>query len=236
MNLGTISALSIRLSPALPPVAADTVRAIDGTGLLDDLHASPLSPRQLLLASSSAYGALALPPHALRENLLVDFDTAQLTSGTVLQIGEEVLLRLMFQCEACGSLDVHQPGLSQKIGARRGMLARVISGGVIRTGDTVQDLGALLPAWSDDWRDRLAMVLDAVPANAVIEYKHLARLAGVQSTYCRAFPRVIGKLGPHYAGKAVPSSSPSRLPRWQGQGLFDHPALAATILCQNAAV
>lgn len=220
MDLGHLLAISSRSTQA-------SQAAVDGTGLPGDMHASALSPRQLLLASSAAYDDYALAPHALRENLLVDFETAQLTSGTVLQVGAEVLLRLMFQCEACGRLDLARPGLSQEIGKRRGMLARVISGGVMHQGDPVRDLGTLLPIWSDDWRERLVQVLDAVPAGAVIEYKHLARLAGVQSTYCRAFPRVIANLGTQYAGKAIASASASPRTRWQGEGLFDHRPLSA---------
>lgn len=100
------------------------------------------------------------------------------------------------------------------------MLARVLAGGLVHRGDRVQDMGVLEEAWSDDWRERIAKVLDALPPGAVIEYKHLARLAGVQSSYCRAFPRVIKNLGGHVADKAISSQSLSALPRWQGQGLF----------------
>jgi alkylated DNA nucleotide flippase Atl1 len=39
------------------------------------------------------------------------------------------------------------------------------------------------------------MVLDAVPSGMVITHADLARVAGVQSSYCRAFPRVLAKLG-----------------------------------------
>jgi hypothetical protein len=143
-----------------------------------------------------------------------------LTSGTVLQIGPDVLVRLMFQCEACGHLDAWQPRLAARIGLRRGMLARVLHGGVIHPGDRIRDMGRLLPAWSDDWRARVMQVLDAVPDGAVVTYKRLAHLAGVASTYCRAFPRLAAKLGPAYAAKAV--SGQSELPhlRWDGSGLF----------------
>ena len=199
---------------------ADSARVVAGMGLEGDVHADPLSPRQLLLASGSAYDSFSLPRHALHENLLVDFDTSLLASGTVLRIGGEVELRMMFQCEACGQLDVAQAGLAQKLGARRGMLARVLDGGLIRVGDQVDNLGPLHSAWNDDWRDRIVRVLDAVPAQSVIEYKHLARLAGVQPTYCRAFPRLISKLGPRYAGKAVSSQSASTQARWLGEDLF----------------
>lgn len=218
--VGSVQALAVRPLGAPAPVAVEQVQALAGTGLQGDMHAHALSPRQLLLADSHAYAALALPPHALRENLLVDIDTCGLASGTVLQIGSEVTIRLMFQCEACGGLDAQQPGLSRAIATRRGMLARVLRGGPIQRGDPIRELDTGMPPWPEDWRARVALVLAAVPHGSVVEYRDLARLAGIQSTYCRAFPRVIAGLGPQYAGRAVTSQSASTLPRWDGAGLF----------------
>jgi hypothetical protein len=218
MHIGRVTALTLRPSRAVAPQHVDIVEAIIGAGLAGDVHADPLSPRQVLLADAGVYAELALPPHALRENLLLDIDTAQLRSGAVLQIGQHVQLRLMFQCEACGQLDTYRQGLARTLGQRRGMLARVLSGGAIKTGDPVRDLGLLLPPWSDDWRIRIKCVLDAVPPGSVLEYAQLARLAGVQSTYCRAFPRMLAKLGPGYASRAVPRHALPAVPRWQGQG------------------
>ena len=221
MDIGRIEALALRASLVAPPARVGSVRAVAGMGLDGDVHADPLSPRQLLLAGTDAYAAFALPPHALREHLLVDLDTSRLASGTVLQVGDDVQLRLMFQCEACGHLDAHRPGLSTRIGSRRGMLARVLRGGEIRPGDRIRVAGAPLHAWSDDWRERIVHVLDTLPPASVITYKRLAQLAGVASSYCRAFPGMIARLGPRYAGKAVPSQSDIDLPRWDGRGLFD---------------
>jgi MOSC domain-containing protein YiiM len=226
MDIGRIEALALRPSLAAPPGRVERVRAIAYQGLEGDVHADPLSPRQLLLAGTDAYDAFALPPHALRENLLVDVDTSRLVSGTVLQVGRSALLRLMFQCEACGRLDAHhaglaRPGLSTRIGTRRGMLARVLRGGEIRTGDRIHTVGTPLPAWSDDWRERIVHVLDTLPPKTVITYKRLAQLAGIASSYCRAFPGIIARLGPFYAGRAVPTQSDIALPRWDGRELFD---------------
>lgn len=137
----------------------------------------------------------------------------------------------MFQCEACGHLDVHRPGLSTRIGTRRGMLARVLRGGHIVPGDRVRAAGPPLPAWSDDWRERIVHVLDALPPRSVITYKRLAQLAGVASSYCRAFPAIIVRLGPFYAGRAVPTQSDIALPRWDGRELFEH-AAAEREACQ----
>jgi hypothetical protein len=222
MTIGNITSLALRARRDIGPTRADRVHAIAHTGLSGDVHADPSSPRQLLLAGRDAYRDFGLPAHALRENVLVDFDTAALQSGTVLQIGQDVLLRLMFQCEACGHLDAWQPRLSTRIGLRRGMLARVIRGGTLHPGDRIRDLGRLLPAWSDDWRERVVQVLDAVPPDAVITYGRLAHLAGVASTYCRAFPRLTAKLGPGYADKVIAAQAATAQPRWDGRGLFDH--------------
>ena len=221
MDISSVVALASRTSRATPPAPFDSVPVRAGVGIDGDIHADALSPRQLLLGSVSVYDELALPAHALRENLLIEADTARLASGTVLQIGAGVRLRMMFQCEACGQLDKAQSGLSRRLGLRRGVLARVLTGGTIRRGDRVRDLGVLLPPWSDDWRERVRRVLDAVPPHAVIEYRHLARLAGLQSSYCRAFPRLMARLGDGYAAKAVSSQSTVLLPRWDGDGLFD---------------
>lgn len=218
--MGPVLALALRGPGSAAPAPAAGIEAIAGAGLVGDRHADPLSPRQVLLAGASAYADFQLPPHALGENLLVDFDTSQLASGTVLRVGETVLLRLMFQCEACGHLDAFQAGLSGRIGRRRGILARVLAGGAIRPGDRIRDLGRMLPAWDHDWRARAAQVLRKVPDGMVVTYAQLALLAGVQPVYCRAFPRLVAKLGPHYAGKALSAHAAAGRPCWDGEGLF----------------
>lgn len=218
MNIGYVEALATRAPGARRPAAVDGAQALAGHGLAGDRHADPLSPRQLLLASAAAYADLALPAHALGENLLVDADTARLRSGTVLRVGDDVLLRLMFQCEACGYLDAYRPGVSAAIGRRRGVLARVLAGGMIRPGDRILDTGCALPAWSDDWRERVAQVLQAVPDGMVLTYTRLALLAGVQSTYCRAFPRLLKSLG--YADGALSAQAAAGRRCWDGEGLF----------------
>jgi len=190
-------------------------------GLAGDMHADPLSPRQILLAGAPAYARHGLDPRALDENLLLDIDTAALPSGALLQVGPQAVLWLSFQCEPCGHLDGRQRGLARRIGKDRGMLARVLTGGTITVGDTVALLDAA-PPWSaptvDDWRRRVARVLDAVPDGFVVDYRQLARLAGVAPGYCRVFPRIARELG--LAHKAVAASAPSERPRWAGGGYF----------------
>lgn len=223
-EVGCVSAVSIRSARDLAPVRVDEARLIANVGMEGDMHADPLSLRQLLIAGVAAYSDLQLPEYTLRENLLVTFDTSKLRSGTLLRVGSEAVLWLTFQCEACGHLNNHRSDLSKAIGNRRGMLARVIRDGVIRPGDAVFNLGPLLPPWSDDWRDRVHRVLDSVPRNMVVEYKQLARLSGVPSSYCRVFPRVIRDLGNSYVRKAVPRLGMLGKARWDGAELFNHQA------------
>ena len=216
-----IVGLSIRPAGASAPQAVDRLTLVAGEGIAGDRHRDPGSPRQLLLASQATYADLALAPHALRENILFEPPIDDLPSGTVLQIGAEAQVRLMFVCEACGRLDLHGARVAARIGTRRGLLARVVRGGVIAEGDAVRDLGRLLPAWSIDWHERIKQVIDAMPPDTVIDFALLARLAGIQSTYCRAFPRLLASLGPAYAARAIAARTISPLPRWDGRGLFD---------------
>jgi hypothetical protein len=219
MEIGSVAALAIRPARSLPPQRADRVVALGGAGLAGDVHADPLSPRQLLLAGSPAYQSLDLPAHALRENLLLDLDTARLARPRAAG-RRNVRLRLMFQCEACGRLDLQRPSLARALGARRGMLARVVTGGEMLPGDLVRDLGPQMPPWSDDWRERVLSLLKVVPTEYVVEYAQLARLAGIASSYCRAFPALLRKLEPRYALRAVARDAAPERPRWDGRGLF----------------
>ncbi|RZA34058.1 MAG: hypothetical protein EOP92_17675 [Lysobacteraceae bacterium] len=217
--IGKLLALAQRAPGTPAPSRVDTLTALAGIGLAGDRHCDARSPRQVLLAGAPAYDAFKLPPLSLRENLLLDIDTADLASGMLLRVGPDAVFRLSFQCEACGALDIHRPGLARALGHRRGMLARVVAGGVIRTGDPVEVLARRMPAMGEDWRERVAQVLAAMPPGMVLEYAELARLAGIQPSYCRAFPRLLAARG--MAGRAVPARSPCTAPRWDGAGLFD---------------
>lgn len=229
--IGRVLAIAVRAASRELPRAVEAIAADAGMGLAGDIHADALSPRQVLLAGAPAYARYGLPPQALRENLLLDIDTSHFTSGTLLRVGAATVLRLTFACEACGYLNARRPGIAADIGRERGMLARVLCGGTLRVGDPVVQLpaglpGAFLPlpAWSDDWRERVAAVLARVPPGMVVEYRQLARLAGVQPVYCRAFPRLARSLGLGHG--AVPMAGAPGVPRWQGMELFAAPPAA----------
>ncbi|WP_338763819.1 MOSC domain-containing protein [Massilia sp. METH4] len=229
--IGNVRAITLRPGSREAPRAVAEAAAVAGSGLAGDIHADPLSPRQVLLAGTPAYARHALAPHTLRENLLLDVDTSDFASGTLLRVGCEVVLQLTFACEACGYLDAHAPGLAGRIGRARGMLARVVAGGIIRAGDPIvpwegsrgpeHPAGAPPITWSDDWRERVTAILARVPAGMAVDYRQLARLAGVQTVYCRAFPRLARSLGLAHA--AVSMHGASDVPRWDGRELFGEP-------------
>lgn len=218
LGAGSLRGIWTRAAGAGHAVPRQSACATARIGLQGDCHADALSPRQVLLASDATYQTLALTPNALRENLLLDADVAALQSGALLAIGDSVVLRLMFLCEPCGQLNARHPGLANSIGRQRGMLARVLRGGDIGEGDVVRLLQGCLPAWPDDWRARLAMILAQMPAGMVVSYAQLAHIAGVPSGYCRAFPRALQALG--LAALAVPARSVSPLPRWSGAEVY----------------
>ena len=215
---GSVVALVLRRDKSVAPRAVSVAQAVAGSGLDGDMHADALSPRQLLLAGAPAYRRHGLAPGTLRENILLDIDTAALASGTLLRLGSSVVVRLTFHCEACGYLDARQPGLARAIGRERGVLARVLQGGEVRAGDSIVRLAGTEQAWSDDWRDRVARILAQVPEGMVLEYRQLARLAGIQAVYCRALPVLARKLG--LGDRAVAQGALPGLPRWSGEAVF----------------
>ena len=220
-GVGKVLALRMRDKTADHPRAVGELVAVEGHGLQGDKYSNALSPRQLLLAGIDVYLDLALNPMTLRENLLVSFSTAALASSGLLKVGRDVVLWMTFQCEACGHLEHRRPGIVRSIGKRRGMLARVLRGGVILPGDGVSYAESRIGSISDRWQDRIAGVLQRVPEGKCLEFRQLALLAGVPKAYCRVFPKILSQLPPWMAGRAQAGSVADVGQRWTGAELFD---------------
>jgi MOSC domain-containing protein YiiM len=65
-----------------------------------------------------------------------------LAQNQELRIGE-VRLQVSEICHPCDQLEKIRPGLRREMRGRRGMLCRVLEGGIIRRGDTIEKV---LPA------------------------------------------------------------------------------------------
>ncbi|WP_367185426.1 MOSC domain-containing protein [Hydrogenophaga sp.] len=220
-SIGSLIGIYVRLAHEPAPRPVSCIQAIAGYGLAGDRHASPQSPRQLLIAGEVAYQRWALPDAALRENLLVDFSTECLQSGDLVHIGNEVIIWMTFNCEPCSLLERRCPGTLKTIGGLRGMLARVVRGGQIQRGDTIQVYRSSIPPISDDWQSRVLQVARTVPEGHRISFRQLADLAGVPSAYCRAFPRVLSRLPATLANRVASNASASTAKLWTGNELFD---------------
>lgn len=174
-------------------------------GIVGDCHAVPMSPRHVLLTARGAYERHGLAANALRENILVDVDRLDWSSGSELRISGEktgradVVLRVTFACEPCAKLNRFKPGLMRHVGADRGILARVVRGGVIQMGDRVSVRPSAYKALPDAWQERLCDLIQLLPEEEWISYVRLAELVGVKTSYCRVFPRVLG-LAAHGGG------------------------------------
>ena len=103
-------------------------------------HARPNSKRQVLLVDRETLNALELQSGIIRENITTEgLNVNGLVEGESLRIGEAVL-EVTMPCTPCSLMDEIRPGLRREIRGRRGMLCKVVKGGVIRQGDAIEKL------------------------------------------------------------------------------------------------
>jgi MOSC domain-containing protein YiiM len=120
-----------------PPLPSPSLTLLEGGGIEGDHHARPRSSRQVLLMAEENCDAFGLSPGEVRENIVTrGLDLQDLPAGTLLEIGKAVL-EITKDCEPCSFIDGIRPGLQAQMQRRRGMLARVLRGGEIRTGDEI---------------------------------------------------------------------------------------------------
>lgn len=184
----------------MTPVDSLTLRR--HLGIEGDAHATPLSPRQVLVQAS---GEMNASPGAYRENVLIQWlGSASApwppSSGSVLMFGEGgAALRMTFACEACGKgaayAGVELSRLKSKgweVTAPRGMLATALSTGSIRVGDTVRVVRAVFAPLEASHAGRVRQVLSKLPSGRVTSYTQLAELAGAPTGFSyRGFPGLL---------------------------------------------
>jgi MOSC domain-containing protein YiiM len=116
---------------------------LTNSGVENCAHARPNGQRQVLLMDRETLLALRLNPGIVRENITTaGLDVNGLQIGEQLRVGA-VRLQVSAVCEPCEQLEEVRPGLTAEMQGRRGMLCRVIEGGVVRPGDFIEKLEAL---------------------------------------------------------------------------------------------
>ena len=113
------------------------VRAVEEVGLQGCAHARPQGKRQLLLMDQETLAAFELMPGIVRENVTTQgLDVNGLAIGQKLQIGE-VELQVSAVCDPCEQIEALRPGLQVAMQGRRGMLCKVMRGGLLKRGDEI---------------------------------------------------------------------------------------------------
>jgi MOSC domain-containing protein YiiM len=124
----------------LPMEEIAEVRALEDSGLEGCAHARTGSPRQVLLMDSETLELMELQPGIIRENITSrGINVNGLAAGQRLRVGD-AQLEVSLPCTPCDLLEKIRPGLRRELRGRRGMLCRVIGGGIIRQGDTIERL------------------------------------------------------------------------------------------------
>ena len=124
----------------LPMEELSEIRAVDDTGFEGCAHARPGRKRQVLLVDRETLEAMDLQPGMIRENITTDgLNVNSLPIGQVLRVGQ-ARLEVSAVCTPCDQMEAIRPGLRKELWGRRGMLCRVLDGGVIRRGDSIEKL------------------------------------------------------------------------------------------------
>jgi len=115
-------------------------RILADFGLEGCAHAQPGGNRQILLVDRETLEAMELVPGLLRENITTDgLNVNSLKIVQQLRLGE-ARLEVTMICTPCNQMERLRPGLRKELWGRRGMLCRVLEGGILRPGDPIEKL------------------------------------------------------------------------------------------------
>jgi MOSC domain-containing protein YiiM len=120
-----------------PMEELQAARAVEDVGLEGCAHARPRGKRQVLLMDQETLATFELMPGIVRENVTTQgLDVNGLAIGQRLKIGEAEL-QVSAVCDPCEQIEALRPGLQAAMQDRRGMLCKVVRGGLLRRGDEI---------------------------------------------------------------------------------------------------
>ena len=125
-----------------PMDTVDSATFIEGFGIDGDRHAVKTGARvsrQVLLMDEDTLEGFGLGIGQVRENVTVSgIDIHEVAPGQRVTLGDNVVVEITQFCSPCERMDEIRPGLREELLEQRGMLATVISGGVVNVGDQVR--------------------------------------------------------------------------------------------------
>jgi MOSC domain-containing protein YiiM len=126
----------------LPMEELPEARLVIDSGIEGCAHSRPGGKRQVLLVDRETLQAMDLAPGIIRENITTEgLAVNSLEMGQRLRVGE-ALLEVSMVCTPCDQLEKLRPGLRREIRGRRGMLCRVLEGGMVRAGDRIEKIAS----------------------------------------------------------------------------------------------
>jgi alkylated DNA nucleotide flippase Atl1 len=176
-----------------------TLRA--GQGIEGDVHANPISPRQVLIVrqenlkkGSLGYGPIEnIQPGQFGENLVITgVPGGEFVPGAMLEFAGGAAIRLTFYCEPCKKIAGLVWSL-EDIEQKRGILGVVVQDGVLKVGEDFKIQSGAFAALSEIPYQRFLDFLAQVPTGKVATYPSVLVGIGVARGYLRALPGYIRK-------------------------------------------
>jgi hypothetical protein len=120
-----------------PMEELQTAEVVENAGFAGCAHARPNGKRQVLLVDVETLRSMDLAPGIIRENITTEgLNVNGLRAGQRLKVGAAELV-VSAVCEPCELMDEIRAGLREELLGRRGMLCRVMRGGMVRAGDEI---------------------------------------------------------------------------------------------------
>lgn len=124
----------------LPMEELTEILAVEDSGFAGCAHARPGGNRQVLLVDNETLELMELCPGIIRENITTTgLNVNGLALGQQLRVGG-ARIEVTAVCTPCDWMEKIRPGLRRELRGRRGMLCRVLAGGTVRQGDTIEKL------------------------------------------------------------------------------------------------
>jgi MOSC domain-containing protein YiiM len=112
-------------------------RVVENVGFDRCAHSRPAGKRQVLLMDMETLRAMDLLPGMVRENITTEgLEVNALKAGQRLRVGE-VGLEVTLVCQPCEEIEKLRAGLAAQMVGKRGMLCRVLRGGLVKPGDSI---------------------------------------------------------------------------------------------------
>jgi MOSC domain-containing protein YiiM len=172
-----------------------------GQGIEGDIHANPISPRQVLIMrqedlskGSVGRGPIAdISPGQFGENLVITgVSASEFVPGAMLEFAGGAAIRLTFYCEPCKRI-ANLVWSIKDIEQKRGILGVVVQDGVLKAGEGFKIQPGAFAALSDIPYQRFLDFLAQVPAGKVVTYSSVLVGIGVDRGYLRAIPGYLRK-------------------------------------------